>query len=297
VADGCRRALEAGKQMAPGWSQSAHGAGRHRPQSQPGRRKPSALSGRSPERLCGQGCEPGKAGEPGRLAEARTGQGHGRKHDRGGADAVKPEAVLAGPPGLPATGECGGGQADEHRDCRQIVRNSSTGGVGESIGRSGRVAADRISGEDRRADKPCSCGADQGRCCPAGRRITGARQACGSGQEQRPCHGKVSGLDPAARSERERTDRVAQRPVTISDSTLEQEHRNKDRSCGHTAVQQPAGPCLRRAGDAGRVHKRSVAGQEPAPRQAAVPRICHSAAPRCSARRRGPESLCAAASH
>jgi SAM-dependent methyltransferase len=71
-----------------------------------------------------------------------------------------------------------GGQADEHLDCRQIVCNAGAGGVGERIGRSRRVAADRLSGEDRRADKPCPCGAGQGRCCPAGRRITGARQAC-----------------------------------------------------------------------------------------------------------------------
>jgi len=98
-------------------------------------------SGRSPERLRGQGCEPGEAGDdagaleqpaeavgPGRLAEARTGQGHGREHGHGGAGAVHAEAVLAGPPGPPATGECGGGQAGEHRDCRQIVCNAGTGG-------------------------------------------------------------------------------------------------------------------------------------------------------------------------
>jgi hypothetical protein len=134
--------------------------------------------GRSPERSCGQGCEPGKAGddagaldqaaevdEPGRLAEARTGQGHGREHGHGGACAVKTEAVLAGLPGPPATGECGGGQAGEHRDCGQIVFNTGTGGVGECIGRSWRVTADRVRGEDRRADKPSPCGADQGRFC------------------------------------------------------------------------------------------------------------------------------------
>jgi len=64
-------------------------------------------SGRSPKRLCGQGCEPGKTGddaraleqpakvdEPGRLAEARTGQGHGREHGHGGAGAVQAEAGL-----------------------------------------------------------------------------------------------------------------------------------------------------------------------------------------------------------
>jgi hypothetical protein len=77
------------------------------------------------------------------------------------------------------------------------VCHAGTGGVGERIGRSGRIAADRVRGEDRRADKPRLRSADQGRCCPAGRSITGARQACGSGQEQRSCHREVCGLDPA----------------------------------------------------------------------------------------------------
>ena len=65
--------------------------------------------GRSPERSYRQGCEPGEAGddagaleqpaeagEPGRLTEARTGQGHGREHGHGRACAVKTEAALAG---------------------------------------------------------------------------------------------------------------------------------------------------------------------------------------------------------
>jgi len=241
--------------------------------------------GRSPERSCGQGGEPGEAGddagalaqsaeadEPGRLAEARTGQGHGRQHGHGGASTVKTEAVLAGPPGPPGTGERGRGQADEHRDSRQIVCGAGTAGLGERIGCSGRVATDRVSGEDGRADKPRACGADQRRCSPAaGCPITSASQACGPGHDQRPGHREVSSLDPAARSERERTDWVAQRPVTIPDSTLKQERRDKNRACGHTTAQQPAGPCLRRTGDAGRAHQRSVAGQPLPPAGCSVP--------------------------
>jgi len=94
----------------------------------------------SPARSCGQGCEPGKAGddagaleqaaevdEPGRLAEARTGQGHGRQHAHRGAGAVQTEAAVADPPGPPATGQRGGGQAGEHRDCHQIVPDAGPG--------------------------------------------------------------------------------------------------------------------------------------------------------------------------
>jgi hypothetical protein len=175
--------------------------------------------------------------------------------------AVKAETMLAGSPEPPATGDCGGGQASEHRDSRQIVCGAGTAGLGERIGRSWRVATDRIGGEDSRSDKRRACGADQSRCCPAaGYDITSARQACGPGQEQRSCHREVSGLDPATRSERERTDRVAQRPVAVAHRTLDEEHHDEDRACGRTAAQQSAGPRLRRAGDAASVHMRSVAG-------------------------------------
>jgi hypothetical protein len=40
------------------------------------------------------------------------------------------------------------------RDGRQIVGDAGTGGAGECIGRSGRVAADRVGGEGRRGDEP-----------------------------------------------------------------------------------------------------------------------------------------------
>jgi hypothetical protein len=235
---------------------------------------------RSPERSGGQDGEPGEAGDdagaleqpaeagqPGRLAEAGTGQGHGREHGHGGAGAVKTEAAPAGPPGPPSTCQGGGGQAEEHRNGRQIVCHAGRAGLGERIGRSWRVAADRVSGEDGRADKPRACGADQGRCRPAaGRPVSSARQACGPGQEQRPCHREVCGLDPAARSERERADWVAQRPVIIPGRSLKQEHRDENRAGGRAAAQQPAGPCLRCTGDAGRAHKRSVAGASRCPR-------------------------------
>jgi monooxygenase len=190
---------------------------------------------RAPERLCRQGCEPGEASddagaleepaevdEPARLTETGAGQKHAREHGNGAAAAVKSEAVLAGPPGPPAAGECGGRQADEHGDSRQIVHGASTAGLSERVGRSRRVAADRISSEDGRSDKPRACGADQRRCyAAAGYGLTGARQACSSSQEQRSCHGEVPGLDPAAGSERERTDGVAQRAVAVAQCTLE----------------------------------------------------------------------------
>ena len=123
---------------------------------------------------------------------------------------------------------------------RAVLHAAGQAGVLGGPGQAGGVAAEVV--DEALGRLAGSCGADQGRCCPAGRRITGARQACGSGQEQRPCHREVSGLDPAALSECESTDRVAQRMVTAPDGTLEQEHRHEDGACGHTAVQQPAGP-------------------------------------------------------
>jgi hypothetical protein len=113
------------------------------------------------------------------------------------------------------------------------------------IGRSRRVAADRISGEERRADQPRACRADQGRCCAAaGRGVTGASQPGGAGQEQRPCHREVRGLNPATRSERERADRVAQRSATVPGGSFKQERGDEDGACDHTAPQQAAGPRL-----------------------------------------------------
>jgi len=188
------------------------------------------------------------------------------------ASMVTAVPALAGPPGPPGTGECGRGQADEHRDSRQIMCGAGTAGLGERIGCSGRVATDRVSGEHGRADKPRACGTDQRRCSPAaGRAITGPGQACGPGQHQRPGHREVPSLDPAARPERQRTDWVAQRPVTIPDSALKQEHRDKNRACGDTTAQQPAGPGLRQAGDAGRAHQRSLPGQPLPPAGCSVP--------------------------
>jgi hypothetical protein len=71
-----------------------------------------------------------------------------------------------------------------------------------------------------------------------GRRgVTSTRQACGTGQEQCPGHSEIPGLDPAARSECERTDWVAQGAIAVPDCTLKEEHRGEDRTCGHTAAQ------------------------------------------------------------
>ena len=53
---------------------------------------------------------------------------------------------------------------------------------------------------------------------------------------------------------------MSKRPVTVPDSTLEQERRDEDRARGHATAQQPASPCLPGAANAGRVHERSLAG-------------------------------------
>ena len=71
---------------------------------------------------------------------------------------------------------------------------------------------------------------------------------------------EVPGLDPAAGSERERTDRVAQRAIALAHRTLEHESGHEGWARGHSAAEQSAGPWLGYAGDAGRVHNRRVAG-------------------------------------
>jgi hypothetical protein len=54
-----------------------------------------------------------------------------------------------------------------------------------------------------------------------------ARQACGTGQEQCPGYSEIPGLDPAARSECERTNWVAQGAIAVPDRTLKEEHRDE----------------------------------------------------------------------
>jgi Protein of unknown function (DUF2637) len=174
------------------------------------------------------------------LAEARAGPGQGREHGHGGAGTVETEPVPAGPPGPPATGENGDGQAQEHRDSRQIVWGAGGAGLGEHIGRAGRVAADRVGGEDGRADQPRALRRRSGPppgCWPG---ITSACQSCGRGQEQRPCHREVCGLDPAAvqaqensrGDERIKGSRSGRYPIRTA--SLEQEHCHKDRARGHS---------------------------------------------------------------
>lgn len=104
-----------------------------------------------------------------------------------------------GPDGLPAAGERGGGQAEEHWDCREVMHHAGAAGLGERAGCSWRVAADRVGSENGCADEAGTGCADQGPSRPAaGRGISGVPQADGVGQDQRPGHGEVRGLDPAA---------------------------------------------------------------------------------------------------
>jgi hypothetical protein len=77
---------------------------------------------------------------------------------------------------------------------------------GERIGRSGRVAADRVGGEDRRADRPRPGSADQGRCCPAGRRSPARARPAAAARNNVPVTAKFPAwIQPRCPSARELT--------------------------------------------------------------------------------------------
>src|SRR5690242_5802531 len=78
-----------------------------------------------------------------------------------------------------------------------------------------------VGSEDGCGDEVSTGCADQGPSRPAAeRRISGAPQAGGAGQDERPGHGEVRGLDLAAWPERQRADRMARRAVPLPDGAL-----------------------------------------------------------------------------
>jgi hypothetical protein len=193
---------------------------------------------------------------------------------------------VAGPDALPAAGECGGGQTQEHRDCREVMDHAGAAGLGERVGCSWRVAAHRVGSEDGCADEAGTGCADQGPSHPAAERgISGAPQAGGAGQDQRPGHGEVRGLDLAAWPERQRADRMARRAVPVPGRALGEECRDEDRPGGQTAVQQTASPSRRPALHAGGFHEQTVAnrggeeGTPPDEQGRQTPRSSHQCGP------------------
>ena len=164
------------------------------------------------------------------------------------------------PDGLPAAGERGGGQAEEHRDGGEVMDHAGPAGLSERVGCSRRISADRVGSEDGCADEAGARCADQGRCRPAAERgISGASQAGGAGQDQRPGHGEVRGLDPAAWPERQRTDGMARRAVPLPGGALDEESRDENRPGSQTAGQQTASPSRRTAMRAGGFHEQRIA--------------------------------------
>jgi hypothetical protein len=77
-------------------------------------------------------------------------------------------------------------------------------------------------------------------------RVGGACESSGAGEVQRPGQIEVPNLDPPAGSERKRADRVAQRLVVRTPSTLDHEHGDEQRPRGGTATQQAVGHGVRR---------------------------------------------------
>jgi hypothetical protein len=79
---------------------------------------------------------------------AARGAGSPRSRSASSARCCGTGSAAAGPDGLPAAGERGGGQAEEHRDCREVMDHAGAAGLGERVGCSWRVAADRVGNED-----------------------------------------------------------------------------------------------------------------------------------------------------
>ncbi len=190
---------------------------------------------------------------------------------------------MAGPGGLRAADECGGGQAEEHRDCGEVMRDAGAAGLGGRGRCSWRVAADRVGGEDGRADEAGTCRGDQRSSRPrAEREIASEFQAGGTGQDQGPGHGEVRGLDPAARPEGQRADRMAPGPVSVPGGSRGHECRDEDRPGSQSAGQQAAGPSGWPAMRASGFHGHTVASQ------AAVRTVRHLT---CTGRLRGQEII------
>ena len=116
------------------------------------------------------------------------------------------------------------------------MHHAGAAGLGERVGCSWRVAADRVGSEDGCAGEAGPGCAGQGPSRPAAERgISGAPQAGSAGQDQRPGHGEVRGLDPAAWPGRKRADKMARRAVPVPGGVLGEECRDEDRPGSQTA--------------------------------------------------------------